>query len=103
MRSKVTFCIIFASISVDFKSTEIESNRNFNDLILELSIQFDLISKVKIKSIDSIRNRIIARRKHDNAYAIACMIKINVITFLNRSNQRIKNAIRKKKNKQEKR
>jgi hypothetical protein len=41
--------------------------------------------------------------KHDNAYAIACMIKINVITFLNRSNHRIENAIRKKRNEQEKR
>jgi flagellar biosynthesis chaperone FliJ len=37
------------------------------------------------------------RIKDDNAYAIACMIKINVITFLNRLNHRIKNAIRKKK------
>jgi hypothetical protein len=41
--------------------------------------------------------------KHDNAYAIACMIEINVITFLNRSNHRIENAIRKKENKQKKR
>ncbi len=41
--------------------------------------------------------------KHDNAYVIACMIKINVITFLNRSNHRIENAIRKKRNEQKKR
>jgi hypothetical protein len=40
--------------------------------------------------------------KHDNAYAIACMIKINVITFLNRLNHRIENAIRKKRNEQKK-
>jgi hypothetical protein len=40
--------------------------------------------------------------KHDNAYAIACMIKINVITFLNRLNHQIKNAIRKKENEQKK-
>jgi hypothetical protein len=40
--------------------------------------------------------------KHDNAYAIACMIEINVITFLNRSNHRIANAIRKKRNEQKK-
>ncbi len=39
--------------------------------------------------------------KHDNAYANVCMIKINVITFLNRSNHQIKNAIRKKENEQE--
>jgi hypothetical protein len=38
--------------------------------------------------------------KHDNAYAIACMIEINVITFLNRSNHQIENAIRKKRNEQ---
>jgi hypothetical protein len=41
--------------------------------------------------------------KHDNVYTIACMIEINVIIFLNRSNHRIKNAIRKKRNEQEKR
>jgi hypothetical protein len=41
--------------------------------------------------------------KHNNAYAIACMIEINVITFLNRSNHRIENAIRKKENEQKKR
>jgi hypothetical protein len=41
--------------------------------------------------------------KHDNAYAIACMIEINVITFLNRSNHRIENVIRKRENEQEKR
>jgi hypothetical protein len=41
--------------------------------------------------------------KHDNAYAIACMIEISVITFLNRSNHRIESAIRKKENEQEKR
>jgi hypothetical protein len=41
--------------------------------------------------------------KHDNAYAIACMIEINVITFLNRSDHRIENAIRKKENEQKKR
>ncbi len=41
--------------------------------------------------------------RHDNAYANACMIKINVITFLNRSNHRIENAIRKKENEQKKR
>jgi hypothetical protein len=41
--------------------------------------------------------------KHDNAYAIVCMIEISVITFLNRSNHRIENAIRKKRNEQEKR
>jgi hypothetical protein len=35
--------------------------------------------------------------KHDNAYINACMIKINVITFLNRLNHQIENAIRKKK------
>jgi hypothetical protein len=36
--------------------------------------------------------------KHDNAYANACIIKINMITFLNRSNHQIENAIRKRKN-----
>ncbi len=41
--------------------------------------------------------------KHDNAYTIACMIEINVIIFLNRSNHRIENAIRKKENEQKKR
>jgi hypothetical protein len=41
--------------------------------------------------------------KHNNAYVIACMIEINVITFLNQSNQRIENAIRKKENEQKKR
>ncbi len=41
--------------------------------------------------------------KHDNAYANACMIEINVIIFLNRSDHRIENAIRKRKNEQEKR
>jgi hypothetical protein len=41
--------------------------------------------------------------KHNNAYTIACMIEINVITFLNRSNHRIESAIRKKKNEQKKR
>jgi hypothetical protein len=41
--------------------------------------------------------------KHDNAYAIACMIDINVITFLNRSNHQIESAIRKRKNEQKKR
>ncbi len=41
--------------------------------------------------------------KHNNAYTIACMIEINVITFLNRSNHRIESAIRKKENEQEKR
>ncbi len=41
--------------------------------------------------------------KHDNVYAIAYMIEINVITFLNRSNHRIENAIRKKRNEQRKR
>ncbi len=41
--------------------------------------------------------------KHDNTYAIACMIEINLITFLNRSNHRIENAIRKKENEHEKR
>jgi hypothetical protein len=42
-------------------------------------------------------------KENDNAYAIACMIEINVITFLNRSNHRIENAIRKRKIKQKKR
>jgi hypothetical protein len=41
--------------------------------------------------------------KHNNAYANACIIEINVITFLNWSNHRIENAIRKKKFKQKKR
>jgi hypothetical protein len=52
------------------------------------------------------------RIKHDNAYAIVCMIEINVITFLNQSNHRIErlnqsnhrieSAICKRKNEQEK-
>jgi hypothetical protein len=67
MRSRVTFRTVFASISVDFKSTETEPNRNFNDSIPELSIRFDLISKVKIESINSVRNRIIAKRNYKNA------------------------------------
>ncbi len=41
--------------------------------------------------------------KQDNAYAIACMIEISVITFLNRSNHQIESAIRKKRNEQKKR
>jgi hypothetical protein len=41
--------------------------------------------------------------KHDNAYANVCMIKINVITFLNRLKHRIENAICKKENEQKKR
>ncbi len=41
--------------------------------------------------------------KHDNAYKNVCMIKINVITFLNWSNHQIENAIRKRENEQEKR
>jgi hypothetical protein len=41
--------------------------------------------------------------KHDNAYAIACMIEISVITFLSRSNHRIESAIRKRRNEQKKR
>jgi hypothetical protein len=41
--------------------------------------------------------------KHDNAYANACMIDINVITFVSRSNHRIESAIRKRRNEQEKR
>jgi hypothetical protein len=41
--------------------------------------------------------------KHDNVYANACIIKINVIIFFNWSNHRIENAIRKRKNEQEKR
>ncbi len=41
--------------------------------------------------------------KHDNAYVNACMIEINVITFVSRSNHRIESAIRKKRNEQEKR
>jgi hypothetical protein len=36
--------------------------------------------------------------KHDNAYANACMIEINVITFVNRLNHRIESAIRKRRN-----
>jgi hypothetical protein len=40
--------------------------------------------------------------KHDNVYAIACMIEISVITFLNRSDHRIENAIRKRRNEQKK-
>jgi hypothetical protein len=42
-------------------------------------------------------------KKNDNAYANACMIEINVITFLNRLNHRIENAIRKRENEQKKR
>jgi hypothetical protein len=45
----------------------------------------------------------IMKIKHVNAYAIACMIEINVITFLNESNHRIENAIRKRENEQKKR
>ncbi len=41
--------------------------------------------------------------KHDNAYTIACMIEISMITFLNQSNHRIESEIRKKRNEQEKR
>ncbi len=41
--------------------------------------------------------------KHDNVYANACMIKINVITFVNQSNHEIENAICKKRNEQKKR
>jgi hypothetical protein len=41
--------------------------------------------------------------KHDDAYTNACMIEINVITFVNRSNHRIESAIRKRRNEQEKR
>ncbi len=40
---------------------------------------------------------------HDNVYAIACMIELSVITFLSRSNHRIEDAIRKKRNEQKKR
>ncbi len=47
MRSRVTFCTVFASVPVDFKPTETEPNRNFNDLVPELLIRFGLISKVK--------------------------------------------------------
>ncbi len=36
--------------------------------------------------------------KHDNAYANACMTEINVITFVSRSDHRIENAIRKRRN-----
>ncbi len=45
----------------------------------------------------------IMKIKHDNAYAIECMIEISVITFLNRLNHRIESAIRKRRNEQEKR
>jgi hypothetical protein len=38
--------------------------------------------------------------KHDNAYANACVIQINVITFVSRLNHRTENAIRKKRNEQ---
>jgi hypothetical protein len=61
MRSKA-FCTLFAPVLVDFNPKETEPNRNFNDLILELSIRLSLISKVRIELIDSVRNRIIARR-----------------------------------------
>jgi restriction endonuclease Mrr len=74
MRSRVTFCTVFASVLVDFKSTGTESNRNFNDLVSELSIRFDLIPKVKTEPIGSVRNRIIARRittsRNENDHAI---------------------------------
>jgi hypothetical protein len=43
------------------------------------------------------------RMKKDNVYANACMIEINAITFLNRLNSQIENAIRKKKNESKKR
>ncbi len=65
MRSRVTFCTIFASVPVGFKPTGTEPNRNFNGLVLELSIRFGLVSKVKTESIGSVRNRIIARRTYD--------------------------------------
>jgi hypothetical protein len=35
--------------------------------------------------------------KHNNVYTMICMIKINIISFLNRLNYQIKNAICKKK------
>jgi hypothetical protein len=47
MRSRVTFCTVFASVPVDFKRTETEPNRNFNGLISDLSIRFGLVPKVK--------------------------------------------------------
>ncbi len=38
--------------------------------------------------------------KLDIAYVIACIIEINVITILNRSNHRIESVIRKRENEQ---
>jgi hypothetical protein len=43
------------------------------------------------------------RMKKDIVYTIAYMIEINTITFLNRLNHQIKNAVRKKENESEKR
>jgi hypothetical protein len=45
---------ICLSISIDFKSREIKSNRNFNDSISWQSIRFDLQSEIGIESNDLI-------------------------------------------------
>jgi hypothetical protein len=68
--------------------------------VVTLQNQSQFQSKKSTLSICSNHHDI--KIKHDNAYAIAYMIKINVITFLNRSNHRIENAIRKRENEQKK-
>jgi hypothetical protein len=61
MHFNVFVCTLL-SVSIDFNPKEIESIRNFNDLISWQTVRFGLKSKSGIDSNDSVWNRTISRR-----------------------------------------
>ncbi len=69
------------SNSCDFKSKEIESIRNFNDLISWQTIRFELKSEFGIDSNDSVWNRIISRRNRLNIVQNTIFFIINCRSF----------------------
>ncbi len=90
---------------IRFASIKTSSKKNWKSLNMFMSSFFRINHNLNRKNRRHWFVQIIMKIaiKHDNAYANACMIEINVITFVNRSNHRIESAIRKKRNEQEKR
>ncbi len=70
-------------------------------MLLFFKINFNLNRKNRRHRF--LRVIMMTRMKKDIVYTIAYMIEINTITFLNRLNHQIKNAVRKKENESEKR
>jgi hypothetical protein len=93
IEKNVHFENTIASIKTSSKKDWKSSNMSMSQLF---RINYSLNRKSRRHRSVQISMRITI--KHDNAYTNACMIKINVITFVSWSNHRIKNAIRKKKN-----